>query len=158
MKLVFGAFVWGRGGFSLPKSGRPAFAEAASRRQAEVAPTHKEKVEPHGLKPVAPPHASSGLPSPKRLRASRRNPPKHTLLRSFGASKGTLPAFIHGLKTRGFLRRRAKCSFIKIFQNTPQLCWGDEWPTLSPGRLCRNEGDAMFVILNEVKNLIESIS
>jgi len=29
-----------------------------------------------------------------------RNPPKHTLLRSFGASKGTLPAFIHGLKTR----------------------------------------------------------
>jgi len=22
--------------------------------------------------------------------------------------------------------------FIKIFQNTPQLCWGDEWPTLSP--------------------------
>jgi len=24
--------------------------------------------------------------------------------------------------------------FIKIFQNTPQLCWGDEWPTLSPGR------------------------
>jgi predicted nucleotidyltransferase len=37
-----------------------------------------------------------------------RNPPKHTLLRSFGASKGTLPAFIHGLKTRGFLRRRVK--------------------------------------------------
>jgi hypothetical protein len=28
--------------------------------------------------------------------------------------------------------------FIKICQNTPQLCWGDEWPTLSPGRLCRN--------------------
>jgi hypothetical protein len=23
--------------------------------------------------------------------------------------------------------------FIKIFQNTPQLCWGDEWSTLSPG-------------------------
>jgi hypothetical protein len=23
--------------------------------------------------------------------------------------------------------------FIKIFQNTPQLCWGDEWPPLSPG-------------------------
>jgi len=36
-----------------------------------------------------------------------RNPSKHTLLRSFGASKGTLPAFIHGLKTLGFLRRRA---------------------------------------------------
>jgi hypothetical protein len=31
-------------------------------------------------------------------------------------------------------------------------------PTLSPQRLCRNEGDAMFVILNEVKNLIESTS
>jgi len=29
-------------------------------------------------------------------------------------------------------------SFIKIFQNTPQLCWGDEWPTLSHQRLCRN--------------------
>jgi len=25
------------------------------------------------------------------------------------------------------------CQFIKICQNTPQLCWGDEWPTLSPG-------------------------
>ena len=24
--------------------------------------------------------------------------------------------------------------FIKICQNTPQLCWGDEWPTLSPLR------------------------
>ena len=23
--------------------------------------------------------------------------------------------------------------FIKICQNTLQLCWGDEWPTLSPG-------------------------
>ena len=29
-------------------------------------------------------------------------------------------------------------NFFKIFQNTPQLCWRDEWPTLSPGRLCRN--------------------
>ena len=28
--------------------------------------------------------------------------------------------------------------FIKICQNTPQLCWGDEWLTLSPPRLCRN--------------------
>ena len=26
------------------------------------------------------------------------------------------------------------CNFIKICQNTPQLCWGDEWPPLSPGR------------------------
>ena len=24
-------------------------------------------------------------------------------------------------------------NFIKICQNTPQLCWGDEWPPLSPG-------------------------
>jgi len=24
-------------------------------------------------------------------------------------------------------------NFIKMCQNTPQLCWGDEWPTLSPG-------------------------
>jgi hypothetical protein len=23
--------------------------------------------------------------------------------------------------------------FIKMCQNTPQLCWGDEWPSLSPG-------------------------
>ena len=23
--------------------------------------------------------------------------------------------------------------FIKICQNTPQLCWGDEWLPLSPG-------------------------
>jgi len=30
--------------------------------------------------------------------------------------------------------------------------------SLSPARLCRNEGNAMLVILNEVKNLIESIS
>jgi hypothetical protein len=43
-----------------------------------------------------------------------RNPPKHTLLRSFGASKGTLLAFIHGLKTRGFLRRRVKKVQITI--------------------------------------------
>jgi len=81
-------------------------------------------VEPQGLKPVAPPHASSGPPSPKRLRAGRRNPPKHTLLRSFGASKGTLLAFIHGLKTRGFLRRRVNHSaltggaFEKILNKT----------------------------------------
>src|SRR4030043_1394014 len=33
----------------------------------------------------------------------------------------------------GFGRRRYKNEFIKICQNTPQLCWGDEWPTLSPG-------------------------
>ena len=30
--------------------------------------------------------------------------------------------------TQGRLR-----AFIKIFQNTPQLCWGDEWPTRPPG-------------------------
>jgi len=40
--------MWGRGGFSLP-NGRPAFADlptpaeaGASRRQAEVAPTHSK--------------------------------------------------------------------------------------------------------------------
>ena len=52
----------------------------------------------------------SGAPRAKARGSSTcfvgRNPPKHTLLRSFGASKGTLPAIIHGLKTRGFLRRR----------------------------------------------------
>jgi hypothetical protein len=30
--------------------------------------------------------------------------------------------------------------------------------SLSPGRLCRNEANCLFVILNEVKNLKESIS
>jgi hypothetical protein len=54
----------------------------------------------------------SGAPQAKARGSSTcfvgRNPPKHTLLRSFGASKGTLLAFIHGLKTRGFLRRRVK--------------------------------------------------
>jgi len=32
--------------------------------------------------------------------------------------------------------------FIKIFQNTPQLCWGDEWPTLSPGACLREAASA----------------
>ena len=65
----------------------------------------KEKaMEPHGLKPVAPPHASEG-----------RNPPKHTLLRSFRASKGTLSAFIHGLRDRGFLRRRVIDTVVTLF-------------------------------------------
>jgi hypothetical protein len=32
-----------------------------------------------------------------------------------------------------FMEWTSLLKFIKIFQNTPQLCWGDEWPTLSPG-------------------------
>jgi len=28
---------------------------------------------------------------------------------------------------------RKKLNFIKICHSSPQLCWGDEWPTLSPG-------------------------
>jgi hypothetical protein len=32
--------------------------------------------------------------------------------------------------------------FIKICQNTPQLCWGDEWPTLSPGACLREAASA----------------
>ena len=55
---------------------------------------------------------ASGAPRAKARGSSTcfvgRNPPKHTLLRSFGASKGSLHAFIHGLKTCGFLRRRVK--------------------------------------------------
>ena len=31
------------------------------------------------------------------------------------------------------LIREVRVDFIKMCQNTPQLCWGDEWPTLSPG-------------------------
>jgi hypothetical protein len=69
---------------------------------------------------VAPPHASEGLPSPKRLRAGRRNPPKHTLLRSFRASKGTLSAFLLGLKDRGFLRRRAKGTLRGLEAEAPR--------------------------------------
>ena len=62
----------------------------------------------------------SGAPRAKARDSSTcfvgRNPPKHTLLRSFGASKGTLPTFIPGLKTRGFLRRRGRVNqkFIRI--------------------------------------------
>ena len=105
-----------------------------------------QKWSPHGLKPVAPPHASSGLPSPKRLRAGRRNPPKHTLLRSFGASKGTLLAFIHGLKTRacapkcasarrrGFLRRRVKYYFNELIQIPRSLRPRTAWITSKPSR------------------------
>jgi len=55
------------------------------------------QVEPHGLKPVAPPHALSG--------GTLRSKPYYA---PFGASKGTLLTFIHGLKTCGFLRRRVK--------------------------------------------------
>jgi len=29
---------------------------------------------------------------------------------------------------------------MKMCQNTPQLCWGDEWPTLSPGGEGQGEG------------------
>jgi hypothetical protein len=32
--------------------------------------------------------------------------------------------------------------FIKICENTPQLCWGDEWPTLSPGACLREAASA----------------
>ena len=49
------------------------------------------------------PRAKSRGPS---TRFAERNPPKHILLRSVGASKGTLIALIHGLRDRGFLRRR----------------------------------------------------
>jgi hypothetical protein len=32
------------------------------------------------------------------------------------------------------LRKKGKKKyFIKMRQNTPQLCWGDEWLPLSPG-------------------------
>jgi len=33
--------------------------------------------------------------------------------------------------------------FIKICQNTPQLCWGDEWLSLSPGGEGEGEGEMM---------------
>jgi len=37
------------------------------------------------------------------------------------------------MPSRGEGEGGGECHFIKICQNTPQLCWGDEWPTLSPG-------------------------
>jgi hypothetical protein len=37
---------------------------------------------------------------------------------------------------------RWNLNFIKICQNTPQLCWGDEWPTLSPGACLREAASA----------------
>jgi hypothetical protein len=57
--------------------------------------TEDYKVEPHGLKPVAPPHASKG----GTLRSIPHYAPNEL--------RGVPPlAFIHGLKARGFLRRR----------------------------------------------------
>ena len=38
----------------------------------------------------------------------------------------------------GYQNAKAWERFIKICQNTPQFCWGDEWPPLSPGG--RGEG------------------
>ena len=37
---------------------------------------------------------------------------------------------------------KATKTFIKMWQNTPKLCWGNEWPSLSPGRLCHNGGNS----------------
>ena len=51
---------------------------------------------------------------------------------------------IMNLFVRGVIEQNlfgdGKClfEFIKICQNTPQLCWGDEWLPLSPGG--RGEG------------------
>jgi hypothetical protein len=54
-------------------------------------------VEPHGLKPVAPPHASKG----GTLRSIPHYAPNEL--------RGVPPlAFTHGLKARGFLRSRVK--------------------------------------------------
>jgi hypothetical protein len=54
-------------------------------------------VEPHGLKSLAPPHASKG----GTLRSIPHYAPNEL--------RGVTPlAFIHGLKVRGFLRRRVK--------------------------------------------------
>jgi hypothetical protein len=44
MKLVLGRSSGVGEALASLSKGRPAFAEAASRRQAEVAPTHEEKV------------------------------------------------------------------------------------------------------------------
>ena len=87
----------------------------------------------------------SGAPRAKPRDSSKsfvgRNPPKHTLLRSFGTSKGTLPAFIHGLKTlacapkcasarrRGFLRRRVM-----------ELHWPKNPPLTPPSPLVGGRG------------------
>jgi len=62
-------------------------------------------MEPHGLKPMAAPHASKG--------GTLRSTPPTTLLTSF---EGSPPlTFIHGLKARGFLRRRVNYASDKTF-------------------------------------------
>ena len=80
------------------------------------------EVEPQGLMPVparrsalrhagmAPPHASEGLPSSRMagLRADRRNPPKHTPLRSMGASQG-YPPRIHPRSKDPYLHAEVGC-------------------------------------------------
>jgi hypothetical protein len=45
-----------------------------------------------------------------------------------------------------------------LYTNTNAINLYTPHPSLPLKKLCHNEGDAMFVILNEVKNLIESIS
>ena len=45
-----------------------------------------------------------------------------------------LDSFVRDVKkSHSVMPAKAGIQFIKICQNTPQLCWGDEWPPLSPG-------------------------
>ena len=44
MKLVFGVFVWGRGGFSLPKSEHIKIKEAAERRLLNSVTSSKDSM------------------------------------------------------------------------------------------------------------------
>ena len=80
-----------------------------------------KRVEPHGLKTHGSPRCFVG-----------RNPPKHTLLRSLGTSKGTLPAFIHELKTRACASKCASAptrGFRFSAKGRDELAWmGDELP------------------------------
>jgi uncharacterized membrane protein YraQ (UPF0718 family) len=78
---------------------------------SEPAPSISQTFTDGGEK-VEPPRAEARGSSTRFI---GRNPPKHTLLRSVGASKGTLFAFIHGLKARGFLRRRVKSYRFWVF-------------------------------------------
>ena len=59
------------------------------------------------------------------------NPKRHRR----GAEVAQIKRCLPGLTLDVLLHTKEEVisNFIKMCQNTPQLCWGDEWPPLSPG-------------------------
>jgi len=56
------------------------------------------------------------------------------------------------------LPKLLNAGFIKICQNTPQLCWGDEWPSLYPGDCVVIREMVKNVMLNLFQHLIKSMA